>query len=223
MGSSTGQPSEGPIHTVWVPTFEMARTEVTVSQYAECVLAWSCTEPTFDMTYGNWNHPVHDYDDHPVNYVSWHQAVAFCQWAGGRLPSESEWEYAARSGGQYQPYPWGAATPICTYAVAYQPRLGDGCGTDHTMAVCSKPAGNTADGLCDMVGNAKEWVQDWSHSTYDGAPDDGSAWEDSGTIRVQRSSSFGAVDYWARVTVRYGGTPDSTSYQTSFRCARDAP
>ena len=111
-----------------------------------------------------------------MNCLDWQQAVDFCAWAGGRLPSEAEWEYAARSGGPSSSYkyPWGNDAATCTYAVMDDG--GYGCGTGRTWSVCSKPAGNTSQGLCDMSGNVWEWVEDWYHGDYTGAPTDGSAW-----------------------------------------------
>jgi iron(II)-dependent oxidoreductase len=216
---SSASADEKPEHPVTVDPFEMQRTEVTVRQYGECVTAGSCTEPgTGDQA--NWNDP--GYEDHPVNYTDWHQAVNFCTWAGGRLPSEAEWEYAARSGGQDITYPWGNDAATCTYAVMNEG--GWGCGTDRTWAVCSKPDGNTAQGLCDMAGNVWEWVQDWYHSDYTGAPTDGSAWVvPSGTSRVARGGGFGLPAAGLRAAKRGGEGPAVRHYGLSFRCARDAP
>lgn len=185
MGS-TVESEEQPVHGVTMPSFEMTETEVTVTQYGECVTASVCTEPDVDG-YCNWNDP--GYEDHPVNCVDWQQALDFCVWAGGRLPSESEWEYAARSGGQDITYPWGDTTPTCAYAMMNDGG-GTGCGTSHTCAVCDKTAGNTSQGLCDMAGNVLEWTQDFYHVTYTGAPTDGSAWDDSGSYRVFRGGSI---------------------------------
>jgi iron(II)-dependent oxidoreductase len=222
MGSdSSAYDDEKPEHLVTVPTFEMTRTEITVRQYGECVTAGSCTEPGTG-TLANWNDP--GYEDHPVNYVDWQQAVAFCTWAGGRLPSEAEWEYAARSGGQNITYPWGNDAPTCTYAVMYNRfPMGDlGCNTGRTWAVCSKEAGNTEQGLCDMAGNLYEWVQDWHHEDYSGAPIDGSAWEvPSGSDRVTRGGSgWDFFGDFLRAAFRVPVPPASQFNDTSFRCAR---
>ena len=221
MGSDSGESDELPVHQVTVPAFEMTMTEVTVAQYQACVDTGACTEPD-DFTvdsYCNWGQAGRE--DHPVNCVDWFQAVAFCSWVGGRLPSEAEWEYAARGGGQDITYPWGNDSPSCTYAVLYEG--GYGCGMDRTWAVCSKPAGNTAQGLCDMAGNVFEWVQDWYHSNYNGAPWDGSAWESpSHSYRVLRGGSFNA-NYARRAADRDNSAPALRYGSLGLRCARDAP
>jgi len=224
MGSMSGGPSEEPIHTVTVPGFEMLETEVTVSQYEACVNdGGACTAPSTSDTRCNWNDP--GYEDHPVNCVNWQQAVDFCTWAGWRLPTEAEWEYAARSGGPSSSYryPWGTATATCMYAVMYDG--GDGCGTGRTWPVCSKPAGNTVQGLCDMAGNVWEWVEDDWHGGYTGAPTDGSAWVWSprGSYRVIRGGGFYDVAGSLRAANRNFDDPSGTPHALGFRCARDAP
>ena len=220
MGSDTGDADEQPVHQVTVPAFEMNRTEVTVAQYQACVDAGVCTEPDQCGSYCNWG--VAGREDHPVNCVDWFQAVDFCTWMGGWLPSEAEWEYAARGGGQDITYPWGDDSPSCTYAVMREG--GWGCEMDRTWAVCSKTAGNTAQGLCDMAGNVLEWVQDWYHSDYNGAPSDGSAWEDpSGSYRVYRGGSFYNDAFTLRASYRYDVFPSLRSGILGLRCVRDAP
>ncbi len=187
MGSDDGGSDEKPVHSVMVPTFKMTKTEVTVDQYRACVDEGDCTAPNtgYDC---NWDKP--DRGSHPVNCVDWDQAQAFATWAGGRLPSEAEWEYAARSGGQDWKYPWGDEGATCARAVMAD-GMDAGCGRDSTWPVCSKPNGNTTDGLCDMAGNVWEWVQDGHHHNYDGAPTDGSAWEPpTASARVSRGGSW---------------------------------
>ena len=162
---------ELPLRKVDLMAFEMLKTEVTVAQYEACVEASWCAEPEARVD-SNWGDPAKS--DHPLNYVNWTEAVAFCEWVEGRLPTESEWEYAARNQGE-DLYPWGTEEADCTRAVMSN-EMGDGCGTGTTMPVCSKPSGNSDLGLCDMIGNVWEWTLDWYHDSYVDAPVDGSAW-----------------------------------------------
>jgi formylglycine-generating enzyme required for sulfatase activity len=155
---------EYPRHKVTVPAFQMAKSEVTKKQYQACVDTGLCTPPHCDWP------PAPGQENTPVVCVYWHQAKEFSEWVGGRLPTEAEWEYAARSGGRDWEYPWGNDEATCERAVTA------GCSSFY-LPVCSKPAGNTAQGLCDMSGNAWEWTQDWYKDSYHGAPTDGSAWE----------------------------------------------
>ncbi|MBI5243481.1 MAG: SUMF1/EgtB/PvdO family nonheme iron enzyme, partial [Elusimicrobia bacterium] len=147
-----------PRRQVRVKAFEMAKSEVTNKQYRACVDAGACTPPSSYV--GG--------DDQPVVNVDWNQAKKFSEWAGGRLPSEAEWEYAARSAGKDWKYPWGNEEATCAKAVMSEGGLG--CGKSSTWPVCSKSAGNTKQGLCDMAGNVWEWTQDWYHDSYNGAP-----------------------------------------------------
>jgi iron(II)-dependent oxidoreductase len=118
--------------------------------------------------YCNWDKP--DRQRHPINCVSWDNAVDFANFKKARLPSESEWEYAARSEGQNNRYPWGNDAPSCSTAVMLD------CGSSGTAEVCSKsPAGDTKQGLCDMAGNVEQWVQDSHRYLYEEAPADGTA------------------------------------------------
>jgi formylglycine-generating enzyme required for sulfatase activity len=180
MGSMTDI-KEQPVHDVTVPNFDMTQTEITVAQYMQCVTDTVCTNPGIWSTDCYWNSV--GFDNYPVNCVDWDQAAAFCDWAGGRLPSEAEWEYAARSAGQPNTYPWGEDPATCDLAVKAN------CTSIAPEPVCSKIAGNTAQDLCDMAGNVFEWTQDTWHDTYDGAPNDGSAWE-GGNLRLIRGGDY---------------------------------
>jgi iron(II)-dependent oxidoreductase len=217
MGSNDGDFDEKPVHSVTVPTFKMTKTEVTVDQYGACVDAGSCSAPGTG-TYCNWIKS--DRGSHPINCVDWDQAQAFANWVGGRLPSEAEWEYAARSGGRDWKYPWGDEDATCERAVMDDDG-GDGCGRDSTWPVCSKPSGNTTEGLCDMAGNVFEWVQDWYHSSYDGAPTDGSAWEKpTGSARVIRGGSWSDYARRVRAANRSSDDPRIRYGDLGFRVAR---
>ena len=218
MGSD-GHSSEQPVHSVTVPSFEMTKSHVTVEQYEMCVADGACSAPATSSDRCNWDNP--GYEDHPVNCISWHRLRNFCEWIGGRLPTEAEWEYAARSGGQDIIYPWGNDIATCEYAVMKEDGL-DGCGTERTWPVCSKVAGNTDHGLCDMVGNAWHWVEDDWHADYNGAPNDGSAWIDEprGSSRVIRGSSYLSSANGLRATNRYHIISGGHWHAAGGRCAR---
>jgi len=220
MGTASGEKGfedAKPIHEVAIKTFDISKTAVTVEQYAECVIKGGCTEPgTGD--YCNWG--VAGRQLHPINCVDWDQASKYAKFKGGRLPSESEWEYAATSGGKNQKYPWGNNEPTCDKAVMYG-NGGYGCGKNSTMPVCSKTAGNTAQGLCDMAGNVWQWVQDKYQDSYKGAPTDGSAFEAAGSFRVMRGGSFNdGVARYLRADLRGSVDPGDRLGVIGFRLVR---
>jgi formylglycine-generating enzyme required for sulfatase activity len=214
MGSGFGDAA--PVHRVSVKPFEMAKSEVTFKQYDACVKAGDCS-PISDTCAS----AAFRGEDQPVVCVSWQQADDFAKWAGGRLPSEAEWEYAARSAGKEQKYAWGNDAPTCERAVMYQ--KGYGCGREATWPVCSKSKGNTEQGLCDMAGNVWEWVEDWHHGSYKGAPSDGSAWIDpAGSYRVIRGGSwFNGFPKHLPAAVRFGYVPDYGFPGAGFRPVRE--
>ena len=215
MGSTSGSSDEKPVHEVTLSSFELAKSEVTVRQYRACVDARACTAPGTG-SHCNWAEPGRD--DHPINCVDWDQAVAFSRWVGGRLPTEAEWEYAARSGGRAQEYPWGDAQATCTYAVM-DDGSGNGCGRDSTWPVCSKPPGHSAQGLCDMAGNVWEWVSDGYGDYPSGAQRDPSGYG-TGSGRVIRGGSWGNDAWGLRAAYRSGIVPGYRGYYLGFRPAR---
>lgn len=223
-----------PVHQVRIKPFEMAKTLVTFKQYRTCVEAGACSELHVSNgtclvrqgTGSSWGHGIlprnFQGDDQPAVCVDWHQAQAFSAWVGGRLPTEAEWEYAARSAGKDQEYPWGDEKADCSRAVMAD--HGAGCGRFSTWPVCSKPQGSTKQGLCDMAGNVWEWTKDWFNTSYEGAPADGSAWENpTGTAaRVGRGGSWRHDSEWGvRAANRgFGGENHPADY-FGFRPARD--
>jgi formylglycine-generating enzyme required for sulfatase activity len=210
MGSDDLPALTRPRHRVKVPTFDMAKTAVTNAQYDACVRSGHCTPP-----HDGWPVPAGE-ERHPVVHVDWEQARAFSLWVGGRLPSEAEWEYAALSAGRDWKYPWGDGSATCERAVIA------GC-RGATAPVCSKTAGNTRQGLCDMAGNVWQWVQDWYHDSYHGAPADGSAWTDStglGMCRVVRGGSWDSPPKNVRSGFRACVTPIGQDGFIGFRPAR---
>ncbi len=219
MGSEDGADDEKPVRRVHVEPFALSRTEVTVGQYRACVRAAACREPGSD---GHCNWGKSGREDHPVNCVSWDDAATFARWVGGRLPSETEWEYAARSGGHDQAYPWGDEQADCGRAVM-DDGSGKGCGEgDTTFPVCSKPSGNTAQGLCDMAGNVWEWVADW-YGPYGEAPSDGSARTEPARYRVIRGGSWNFTARLLRAADRGGFSPGDRDDDLGFRVARATP
>ena len=212
-----------PVHPVAVSGFKMGRTEVTVCQYLACVTDGTCTPPGSACTQGA--------DDQPVVCVDWNQSKAYCAWAGGRLCSEAEWEYAARNGSAGNLYPWGDPAPTCDDAVYHD------CGSPSSpSSACSKPAGNDTWGVCDLAGNVWEWVEDDWHDSYDvngdgyqsggdggmDGPSDGSAWVDSprGSYRVLRGGSFGLLAAALRASFRFAGYPSDAGAYYGARCCR---
>ncbi len=219
MGSESGDDDEKPVRVVRVGTFALSKTEVTVRQYRACVEAAGCTAPETGGSC-NWDKPGRD--EHPINCVNWNQAWAFALWAGGRLPTEAEWEYAARSEGRSGEYPWGDAEANCSRAVMDE-GSGNGCGHgDTTFPVCSKRAGNTAQGLCDMAGNVWEWVGDW-YGPYGEAPRDGSARTSAAQYRVSRGGSWSGTAGYLRAADRRWGSPGNYDGGLGLRVARSTP
>ena len=223
MGSMESS-NEQPVHNVNVPTFEMMRTEITVAQYRACVNASVCSAPRTGSNY-TWSSNPSDAEDHPINGVSWYQLMEFAAWVGARLPTEAEWEYAAssRTGATY---PWGESSPTCNLA-NYR-----GC-EGSTSSVCSRSAGNTSQGLCDMAGNVYEWVQDEWHSNYTGAPSDGSSWcagncpenandsnYNASNFRVLRGGCWYYFASYIRAAYRDGVYPPNLNAYNGGRLAR---
>jgi len=228
MGSESGDDNEKPVQRVRVKSFELSRTEVTVAQYAECVAENVCPVPepaTTDLCTWPGLQKALEEKLLPINCVSWNDAVAYVNFISSwlpnaRLPTEAEWEYAARDGGKRQEYPWGNEVPDkCEKAVT------SACEEDGVMPVCSKESGNTSAGICDMAGNLWEWIEDDYHGSYEGAPDDGSAWADTprGSDRVFRGGSFWDAPRDARLAVRYRFESGNRNAFVGFRIARSLP
>jgi eukaryotic-like serine/threonine-protein kinase len=204
----------GPAHTVRLGAFWIDQTEVTNDQYARCVEDGACLLPVHFAVIA----PVDYYYDgrhgnYPVVYVPWYYAEAYCAWAEARLPTEAEWEKAAR-GTDGRMFPWGdsqaGANQVCNDA--WQPLAGVG----------SCPAGASPYGALNMIVNVSEWVADWyDPGTYSQSPEENPAGPASGTTRVIRGR-FSYIFYELYSTGRYGDDPGDANAFIGFRCARDA-
>ena len=219
MGETGGAADEGPAHRVTLSAFGIGKTEVTVGQYKACVRAGTCTAPAAGRSC-NWGQSGRA--EHPINCVDHGQATAFCRWAGGRLPTEAEWEYAATSGAKRWKYPWGDEKASCARAV--MDHGGNGCGSGHTLPVCSKPAGSSAQGACDLSGNVWEWVSDWYGGYPSSAQHNPQGPTTSGSYRVSRGGGWGSASpSYLRARNRDRLTPGYRLGHLGFRCARTYP
>ena len=142
---------EKPQHKVSVSAFKIDKHEITVDEYEDCVNADVCSEPKKGSGF-NWG--VSGHGDHPVNGVSWKDADTYCKWKGKRLPTEAEWERAARGNERGTIYSWGDEKATCEKAVMSE--KGNGCGENSTWAVCNRPKNSL--GLCDMEGQCFRMV-----------------------------------------------------------------
>jgi sulfatase modifying factor 1 len=205
---------EQPGGWIEVSPFFIDRFEATVRSYEDCIDAGACVETAADP---DCNLGQAGRDDHPINCLSYDMAAAYCEWRGLRLPTEAEWERAARGDAQ-QLYPWGDNTADCTLAVV------DECGNG-TMPVGSVRDGDSPFEVADMAGNVSEWVADY----YDAGYYDASAGEadpqgpGSGSQRVIKGSAFTVPgDFPAnRISKRNAATPETALRIYGVRCARD--
>jgi len=254
MGSpegSGGFPDEQPERQVWLSGFYLDRFEVTNRAYAVFVHATDHRSPANTneaATLWKSNQPLPGIEDHPVVNVSWDDAEAYCRWAGKRLPTEAEWEKAAR-GTDRRRYPWGdrwdfrianSASYWAQQTVEFSSGAdwdafwlrGEGArlakvqgirGEVLTMPVDSFPEAVSPYGIFGMAGNAAEWVQDWyDPNYYRHAPLSDPMGPSRGAIKAMRGGSWLKPAASLRTSDRDWGTMDSRPSGTGFRCAKDA-
>ncbi len=222
MGSDDGGSDEQPIHAVYLDSYWIDQTEVTNSMYDLCVKAGVCERPDVLVSYTRDNYYSNlDYADFPVIYVNWNHAKTYCEWAGGRLPTEAEWEKAARWDEEDQEartYPWGEIVD-CNYANARY-YSDDMCRGD-TTAVGSYPNGASPYGALDMTGNVWEWVADWYDGNYyQSSPVQNPQGPDNGYVKVLRGGSMfeGAI---VRAASRDSNDILWRYFYIGFRCAQE--
>jgi formylglycine-generating enzyme required for sulfatase activity len=204
MGCDSSRASERPRHLVNVAAFAIDATEVTARDYAACVAAGAC-KPADEAATCN---DARTKPAHPANCVDWNDAHAFCAWAGKRLPTEEEWEYAAR-GGDERAYPWGDAAAAANVVNAF----GSADGFEGTSPVASYDAGRSPFGVWDMAGNVWEWTD--------------SAWSDDYAspreyeLKVARGGGFGSSSpALLRATARAAHRVSFRDPHVGFRCAK---
>jgi eukaryotic-like serine/threonine-protein kinase len=206
-----GEPDEdSPMRKIYLQAYWMDQVEVTNSMYERCVDAGSCSLPAIRLNpyYGNWI-----YRNHPVVYVNWFQAVEYCAWAGRRLPTEAEFEKAARGTEKYK-YPWGSAEPNPRLANYAESLIGE------SVSVYRYPFGASPYGALNMVGNVREWVADWySETYYQETILINPTGPDTGFERSMRSGAYDADANELLVTWRYKHEPQSAGLSRGFRCA----
>ena len=212
MGSQTGDSDEQPAHKVYVDAFSMDKYEVTVGQYAAFLQATGVNSPS------DWkamNQPA--YQKRPVANVDWADAAAYCKWAGKRLPTEAEWEKAAR-GTDGRLYPWGNDPPT-----QRQANYGKTKSNNHgaLAPVGTLEDGKSPYGIYDMAGNVWEWVSDWyGDDYYRSSPSQNPTGPSSGESKVLRGGSWDSSQQQLRSTLRYFHRSGHRHKDYGFRCVK---
>jgi formylglycine-generating enzyme required for sulfatase activity len=201
MGWADGHPGERPAHEVWVDAFQLARTPVTNAEYADYVRATGAAPAPFG------SRPEFADPGQPVVGLTWDEAVAVAAWAGARLPTEAEWEWAARGGLPGRRFPWGDERP------ARPPMKG--------LPTVGQTPGNPL-GLTDLSGVCHEWCADWfDESYYTHSPVRNPRGPSRGTRRVSRGGAWRHADPWSPVAHRSSLPPHLRYSDYGVRLARD--
>jgi formylglycine-generating enzyme required for sulfatase activity len=213
MGSpaGVGEANEHPQHQVTLSAYCIDKTEVTVKDYRACVAKGACSATATTQSCNG-----EDRADHPVNCVTWDEAVAYCKWAGKRLPTEAEWEYAAR-GADGRTYPWGNKAPTTERLNTYA----DGDGWSTTAPVGSYPKGASPVGALDLAGNVWEWTADW-YGPYSATAVTDPTGVIAGDFRVIRGGGWNINDPGiVRAAVRLWFETSKAVDLIGFRCVRE--
>lgn len=234
MGCQTGQDRICPQsawakHQVELDAFGIDRTEVSWLAYKKCVSDGACSTPKVYRCDVPLVHPRGEVGPLPMSFqgknqpvvcVTWSQARQYCQWVGGDLPTEAQWEKAAR-GNKGQPFPWGSADPTCELAVMRDHGRG-GCDSGTTLSVTSKSRGKSPYGALNMAGNVWEWTRDWYASNPSPAPDGKNPTGPShGTEKVSKGGAYLARGRYGFLSgaSRNKAMPSLAFSTIGFRCA----
>lgn len=232
MGKSCSEwrfAEESPSHEVYLSDVWMDRTEVTVAQYRRCVAAGQCLEPPYATGATRFDQP-----ELPVVMVSWFDATNYCEWVGGRLPTEAEWERAAKGTGGRR-FPWGNVYNGALtnhgklfgelvhewIAVATSEEVDDSDGFFELAPVASFRDGRTPEGFHDLAGNVEEWVHDYFQPRYPEGSIVKPRGPEQGEHRVVRGGSYIHGRHLLRTTTRRFDVPSTRRPWRGFRCARD--
>lgn len=238
IGSPHAFDDEWPMQWIDIKAFQGGISEVTNAQYRACVLAGRCSPPHWDddrchifekkrLFFGKLPKLARR-GDMPVVCVTWQQAKTYAEWVGGRLFSESEWEFTARSGDRTRVFPWGKDEPTCERAIMAVPiimgrfdakHFETGCGISTFWPVCSRPAGSNSFGMCDLAGNVWEWVMDSYRPNHEAVPVDGSPVLGGG-LKVIRGGSFASSGRELRASTRGQQPANTPASYIGFRVAR---
>ena len=216
--------SEAPVHKVKLGRYQISRFPVTVQEYSGFIEDGGYTEQQRYWQAGGFGQREEPEDwaeqlphaTRPVVHVSWYEAAAYCAWAGCRLPTEAEWEFAAR-GKQGRKYPWGNEEPdasVANYKDSYRVEVGE------LTPVGLYPLGVTPEGLADMAGNVWEWVSDW-YGEYSARLREDPRRPAKGADRVLRGGSLDYYSWYLRASFRNRGGPEVRESDVGFRCARE--